>query len=422
MTKFRSIAAFAAVVLVAAACGNDDDQSSAPTQEETAQAADQCDEQNLVEDPLLPELYDPCPFAAGDPGELVGQEEVSEAPAGTRAWRISHHSTTVAGTDEVVSALVVAPDGEPPTGGFPVLAFAHPTTGAARQCAPSLRPDRDIGDPTITGVTFFELVAPFVDDGFAVVATDYRGLGTPGPHPYLVGQAEGNNVLDAARAIRQLSELTLNDQTLIFGHSQGGQAAAFAAEQAAEYAPELDVLGAAQLAPAAELKDLLDAELRDPALDDLGLAVIAMRAWQQVYPEAARALDALLTDSGSRAIEVGTEECLTAVYDAFEGKTVDELFTGDPLQSDVLVDLLDGNSAGNAGTSIPMFVGQGTADDIVLPKTIDTYVQRICSLGNTVEFERYQGATHGTVVLDALDDVKKWLDARLSGDTAPSNC
>ncbi len=421
MTQLRVFSLLVVAALLAAGCGNDDDGSE-PTQEVTTRAADQCDDANLTEDPLVPEFYDPCPYDAGTPGALVAHEDADGAPRGTKAWRITYHSTTVEGGDEVVSGLVVAPDGDAPSGGFPVLSFAHPTTGAARQCAPSLRPDRDIGDPSITEVTFFDLVAPFVDDGFAVVATDYRGLGAPGPHPYLVGEWEANNVLDAARAVRQLPELTLSDQTLIYGHSQGGQAAAFAAQQAAEYAPELNVLGSAQLAPAAELKALMKAELDDPALDDLGLSVIAVRAWQEVYPEAARAFDALLTDSGSKEIEIGTEECLEAVYDAFTGKTVDELFTADPLQSDTLVDLLDRNSAGNTKTAIPMFVGQGTADDIVLPKTTTDYVDQACSLGDTVEFKRYDGATHDTVVLEAANDVHKWLDDRLKGSSAPSTC
>ena len=43
-----------------------------------------------------------------------------------------------------------------------------------------------------------------VDAGYVVAATDYEGLGTPGVHPYLVGESEGRSVLDAARAARAL--------------------------------------------------------------------------------------------------------------------------------------------------------------------------------------------------------------------------
>src|SRR5690625_7641015 len=36
--------------------------------------------------------------------------------------------------------------------------------------------------------------------GWAIVASDYTGLGTPGSHPYLIGEGEGRSVIDAVRA------------------------------------------------------------------------------------------------------------------------------------------------------------------------------------------------------------------------------
>ena len=90
--------------------------------------------------------------------------------------------------------------------------------------------------------------------GYVVAATDYEGLGTPGVHPYLVGESEGRGVLDAARAAKALAATDAGDQVLVFGHSQGGQAALFAGELAASYAPELTVLGVAAAAPAADVE------------------------------------------------------------------------------------------------------------------------------------------------------------------------
>ena len=70
-----------------------------------------------------------------------------------------------------------------------------------------------------------------------------RGLGTPGVHPYLVGESEGRVVLDSIRAARSLLPDQTSDTTAIFGHSQGGHAVLFAAELAPTYAPELRVVG-----------------------------------------------------------------------------------------------------------------------------------------------------------------------------------
>src|SRR4029079_13844509 len=94
-----------------------------------------------------------------------------------------------------------------------------------------------------------------VGEGWTFVATDYEGLGTPGVHPYLVGLSEARGVLDIVRSAQQLptSGVSADSPVMIFGHSQGGGAALFAAEQAATWAPELHVVGTAAGAPAGDL-------------------------------------------------------------------------------------------------------------------------------------------------------------------------
>lgn len=81
--------------------------------------------------------------------------------------------------------------------------------------------------------------------GYAVVAPDYPGLGTPGPHPYLVGESEGHAVLDAVRAARNAPEAHAGQRFAVWGHSQGGHATLFAGLLAQSYAPELQLVGVA---------------------------------------------------------------------------------------------------------------------------------------------------------------------------------
>ena len=71
-----------------------------------------------------------------------------------------------------------------------------------------------------------------VNAGYLVAFSDYEGLGTPGRHPYLVGESEGRSVLDAAKAAAQLPGADAGDQLAIWGHSQGGHAALWAAQLA----------------------------------------------------------------------------------------------------------------------------------------------------------------------------------------------
>ena len=82
-----------------------------------------------------------------------------------------------------------------------------------------------------------------LEEGWVYVASDYAGLTTKGPHPYLIGDGEARSVLDAARAAHDMTELTLSLDTVIWGHSQGGHAALWSGILARSYAPELQVKG-----------------------------------------------------------------------------------------------------------------------------------------------------------------------------------
>jgi alpha-beta hydrolase superfamily lysophospholipase len=115
------------------------------------------------------------------------------------------------------------------------------------------------------------------------VATDYPGLGTPGQHPYVVGVSEGRAVLDAVRAASQIEDgLELSSRVAVWGMSQGGHAALFAAQIAPTYAPELDVVGVAPGEPATELATLLG---RASGEGGKVLTAFAVHAWSRVYPK-----------------------------------------------------------------------------------------------------------------------------------------
>ncbi len=98
-----------------------------------------------------------------------------------------------------------------------------------------------------------------VQQGWAVVVTDYAGLGTAGPHPYLIGEGEARSVLDATRAARQLDDISLSTETVVWGHSQGGHAALWTGQLAPTYAPDVGVIAVAAMAPAANLPALIEA-------------------------------------------------------------------------------------------------------------------------------------------------------------------
>ena len=106
-----------------------------------------------------------------------------------------------------------------------MVTWAHGAVGLADVCAPSKQPDIASGTSG-AGIGYPRALIPmlqtFLDAGYVVAATDYEGLGTPGLHPFLVGESEGRSVLDAARAARGLKAAAAANKALVFGHSQGG--------------------------------------------------------------------------------------------------------------------------------------------------------------------------------------------------------
>ena len=109
------------------------------------------------------------------------------APAGAQAYRVLYRSVGMHGEPIAVSGVIVVPPGPAPVGGRPIVAWAHPTTGVVPHCAPSL------------AIFVFQQMAglrQLIEQGAVVAATDYPGLGTAGPHPYLVGDSEARAVIE----------------------------------------------------------------------------------------------------------------------------------------------------------------------------------------------------------------------------------
>jgi alpha-beta hydrolase superfamily lysophospholipase len=211
-----------------------------------------------------------------EPGRLVRVEAVRTDVSGADAYRILYSSRDWRDRPVVVSGLVLVPSQPAGDHGFPVVAWAHGTSGIARRCAPSLRPQ------ATTQLAFGaqELVA----DGAIVVATDYAGLGTEGPHPYLVGSSATHAVLDAVRAVQGYDDWRATPRFVLWGYSQGGHAALFASQHARAYAPELDHLGTAVAAPPTDLSALFTRDLREPAAKIFGS--MALKSWSEIYPGA----------------------------------------------------------------------------------------------------------------------------------------
>jgi uncharacterized membrane protein HdeD (DUF308 family)/alpha-beta hydrolase superfamily lysophospholipase len=368
--------------------------------------------------PVPDEFYDAPASVPAQPGQLVRSAPFTRTiPDNARAWRILYTTTRIDGQPALASAIVVAPKA-PPSGPRPVIAWAHGTTGFDRSCAPSV-----LIDPFSAGAFFS--VDKVLEEGWVLVATDYVGLGTEGPHPYLIGQGEGRSVLDAARAVRQLSDVDVSDQTVVWGHSQGGHAALWTGVLAPTYAPDLKVAGVAALAPASDLKGLIS-NLPNVTGGSI-FASFVIAAYTSVYPDVR--FDAYVRPGASSIVREMSQRCLAdpRVFASLLGvlslSKDPEIMATEPSTGAFGQRLTENTPTGPIPA--PLLIGQGEADSLVLASVQQRYVEARCQAGQALEYRTYAGRDHVPLVeadSPLIPDLFSWTQDRLDGKPGTSTC
>ncbi len=357
-------------------------------------------------------FYVPPPKLPKGHGKAVWQREATKlAPiAGAKVNKVLlYTSRSPDGKQVVVSGSVSVPKGKAPKGGWPVISWAHGTTGAADSCAPTRIPPSSVVAPYVAYVhPQFE---DWIEAGYAVVATDYQGLGTPGPHPYLVGEAEGRSVVDMVSAARQLVP-DLGKKFLIAGHSQGGQSSLFAASLADDWAPNLKLKGTVSYAPASHLKT--QATFLPSLTDPSGLSALAaliVKGASTVTGEVK--VNKLLTPPAKALYPQTEQTCLAqlAESDSFGGMAPADLLKKNA-DTTALYDVLDGmNPAVKIGP--PVFLAQGDADKTVFESFTVQLNGELDALGDKVDYKSYPDVDHGAIVAAAEDDALDFFEKRL---------
>lgn len=361
-------------------------------------------------------FYLPPSDVPGEPGALIRREELAAGvPGGARGWRILYTTTQPDGSVAVASGTVLARADGPP-GPRPVIAVAHGTTGIVPKCAPSL------GEMPFGGGAGAAL-EQMVGRGWVGVISDYVGLGTEGPHPYLVGEAEARSVLDAVRAAHQLPELELDARTVVWGHSQGGHGALWTGSIAPQYAPEFELLGVAAMAPATDLYALAEG-MKDSSIGKIVLAYVAA-SWSEVFPTLG--LSELVTPGYASTIARLGELCfegrdaLAAV--SVSTQLVDKIFSDEALHGP-FGQLLRANSPTTL-IATPLLIAQGDADRLVLPTMQERFVAERCAAGQPLDFRMYPGRDHMPLVAPdspLTGELVVWTRDRLAGAAPTNSC
>ncbi|MDF3293160.1 lipase family protein [Streptomyces sp. RB6PN23] len=284
--------------------------------------------------------------------------------------------------------------------------------GLAPKCAPSA------GFPTGTAVEG-NLINQALLRGWAVAVTDYELVGDPGVETYTVGRAEGQAVLDAARAAERLpgTGLDADSPVGIMGYSQGGQAAGWAAELHHGYAPDLNVQGTATGGVPADLLKVADYNNGNIGA---GLILMAGVGHDTAYPELD--LAKYLNAKGRYYVDLDKTQCVAEDTIAAAFKTVDEVTVTDPLVQPDWQRRLRADQLGTHAPDAPVHLYQAT-DDELIPYPVAAQLRREwCGEGGTVWWRELplMGHVEGAVAGSPL--AMDWLAERFAGRPADGNC
>ncbi|WP_460438004.1 lipase family protein [Amycolatopsis stemonae] len=330
------------------------------------------------------------PVAQADPGVLLSAQPTTvflgPFPAPVKAWHLLYRSTSATGEPNAVSGTLLVPPAPWAGGGpRPLITYAVGTHGLGDQCAPS----RLLAQGTENESA---LLAQALSRGWAVVVTDYEGLGTPGTHTYAVGQSEGRAVLDAARAASRVpgAGLSPSGPVGVFGYSQGGQAAAFAAELQGSYAPSLHVVGVAAGGVPADLNAVFRANDGGAAF---GLVLGAATGFAAAYPDVPFA--SILNDRGREAVARVSRACTIELGAAAPFAHLQDFVTvPDPIHEPHWQARLAANHLGTVAPKAPVFLYHGTLDELIPFSVGEELRDRWKSLGASVTWQEFPLLEH----------------------------
>ena len=353
---------------------------------------------------------------AGKPGSVIWSREVKKTangrvalPSASKTILVLYRSLDPKGNPIAVSGTIDLPKGKAPKGGFKSISWAHGTTGAADVCAPSRNAAGNPADGYIAYAT--ASYDGWLKDGHPVLRTDYEGLGTPGPHRYLVGASEGRGVVDIVLAARELYP-ALSKDYLIGGHSQGGHGGLFAGSLAPKLAPKLNLKGVFVYAPASHLWE------QGQAIGSLGagfegLSGVAIMIMYSAAREAGVEPSTLVTAEIAAKLGLIEEVCsaqLAAALGTVQPKDVLK-----PGVTTASIDAALKAMNPNVKIKAPVLILQGLGDSTVFPAFTQALVNELKQSSDKVDYKTFAGLSHSGVVTDAAvkNAVSAWIQARL---------
>ncbi|MEV6071294.1 lipase family protein [Nocardia sp. NPDC052001] len=336
-------------------------------------------------------------------GTLVRSEDlpVSFRPQHTgAAYRIWYQGVGYDGSGRIVSGSVFVPEGDPPPEGWPVVSYAHGTTGLSDRTAPS-----------IAGLSRPEArhVGMWLQSGYLVTVTDYEGLASPGPHPYFNGEAAADDVVDIVRAARGLGH-HVSPRWVAVGFSQGGHAALFTGLMAGKYAPELDFRGTVALAPPVELPMIIDIQTAE---DTAAVTLFLPYLLAGLRTTRGLATGEFMTGLGQRLLALAEHAPVRDIHYAVAVLTNQDIGTTGLSARPGIEAMLSDCRVPCARFDQPVLLAAGTADEVLPLAAVEHFAAEIRRAGTDIELIRCAGADH-TGMLCAAPRMLAWVAERMN--------
>jgi pimeloyl-ACP methyl ester carboxylesterase len=216
--------------------------------------------------------------------------------------------------------------------------------------------------------------------------------------------------------------LTLDKRMVTWGYSQGGHAALWTGIVGPRYAPDLEILGVAAIAPPANIRNALAMNLEADQRFGPYLALSYSRFYPDITFEQAIRPEAL-----DAARQIASLCCFLPPENAERIQALAATFDGPALATSskkALQARLEQNAA-NGPIHAPVVIAQGLSDVVVPSFATDRYVEERCSAGQRLEYWTFAGRDHLTILQPGtpLEDLlMKWTTARFANEPHVSGC
>ena len=392
--------------------------------------------------------------ADGKLGQIIKKEKISTPVQGAQAWRIAYISSDLNDKRTISTGIVVAPIGQAPAGGRPIISWSHGTTGNAQNCGPS-----QVENPAqllnqyflVNGNSWTDYGLPsleqFIKEGYIVVGTDYQGLGGGGRHQYAVAKTNGRDAINAARAAGSMKETSAGKKTLMIGWSQGAGSTVGASSQAdyiaqkgtaydgldmvgfvamavpdlAMYRPKkLDEAGATQM-----VNDFANAW----SVDSFAFAHMSMNLWgtQAAFPDKLQLSD-IFTDEGAKVLDqIYLNKCVHVATDTINfnyGTSYKNLLRKEPQNTMAWAQaIIDGSVDNTTKPVASVLILYGNKDTTLPPIMGKYYRDQVCAIGGNVARVQLPGdQNHFTTPPVSPPFYLPWIKDRISGKPAANGC